>query len=688
MDGSAPVRPGSAPAPLPESLTFEDLKTERRRLVASGAMGKKAFASDISALNSFITTNRLTDGDAFFPLMGVPDADFGASLREYEGRATVSRDTLVGYRSRLRTWNDTARNLRERHAPTELFSDVLAAAIDRYKRMNPGATEMDVARAARIPAPTLHGWRRGKKRPVRTPERVKSMGALERVLDLPPGALASRLMTRRSAPRTRKGLRVLRRADKVGLSNIKLRPQKPPQKLAAFFDRLIAFKSTAVVLFNAAGEALARPRRTWRPNRDGEGLSPTAELYIANALTRVGWMILPATLNGARRYVIENVKKHGRPMSDEEVAEIARHFVGKGLRLEDITPAHLVDPELFGEFIEWRMARNGTMPEDYLRDAVALLEEERGFLTQQVECVWDYPKLGLSPVNLRTSRGKQDYAARRVKWAAVCAQWKKQLLGLLPYATRGRSKRARNRIRSLLEHPEPMKIVNEIIESHASIKPVGRLEKGYSGCVTLALWYRDQLLLRMLAANPLRNKNFRTMRVRKHPTPDDPGNLYRTHDGGWRLRYAPHEFKNERGAAHDEYDVEVPQDLWPLIEIYLEKARPILLNGSRTEAVFVTSNEQPFSRTSLSALICELTGRHLDGLQDVFGFRTHAFRHIVATAWLRAHPEDYRTVAHILHDTLATVLKNYAHDTAGDGLKRYFPWLSRQVKPFAFAEAA
>jgi hypothetical protein len=53
---------------------------------------------------------------------------------------------------------------------------------------------------------------------------------------------------------------------------------------------------------------------------------------------------------------------------------------------------------------------------------------------------------------------------------------------------------------------------------------------------------------------------------------------------------------------------------------------------------------------------------------DIRGFRTHAFRHIIATTWLNAHPNDFLTVALILHDCLETVMQNYAHLKTKDGM--------------------
>ncbi|WP_217482048.1 hypothetical protein, partial [Burkholderia contaminans] len=42
-------------------------------------------------------------------------------------------------------------------------------------------------------------------------------------------------------------------------------------------------------------------------------------------------------------------------------------------------------------------------------------------------------------------------------------------------------------------------------------------------------------------------------------------NLYQSTDGGWRLRFDPSDFKNEKGAAFEEYDAAVEPSVWPWI---------------------------------------------------------------------------------------------------------------------------
>ena len=405
--------------------------------------------------------------------------------------------------------------------------------------------------------------------------------------------------------------------------------------------------------------------------------------------TYVGWLLLPDTLEGARNYVVANCHWKRKLLEPKDIATLAPLFMGRAMLLDDLTPAHLVDPDLVAEFVEWHKNRHGSIPDLFIKDALTLLQPEKGFLAQQVECAWAYPKAGIAPAEIIGSDFRQAYAAATRAWAARCATWTTELQDLMPFANAGNSRAARDKLKPILDQRDLIGVINTIIENHAADRPVGRLVSGWSGSVLLAVWVRDQLLLRMLASNPLRNRNYREMRYVEKPTQDDQGNLYRSKDGGWRLLFQPSDFKNERGAAKETYDVPVPKCLHPLVELYITKARPVLLRSAdATDRVFVSKDGHHFDSSGMASVVLSLTGRYVQEDIDTLGFRTHAFRHIIATAWLRAHPKDYLTVAHILHDTLKTVLDNYAHDKPSDGLELYNDWLATKMPPLILGRAA
>jgi hypothetical protein len=63
----------------------------------------------------------------------------------------------------------------------------------------------------------------------------------------------------------------------------------------------------------------------------------------------------------------------------------------------------------------------------------------------------------------------------------------------------------------------------------------------------------------MMLSNPLRPAQFAAMTYRR----DNTGNIYQTSRGVWRMRFNGSDFKNERGAACDDYDVAIARSLWP-----------------------------------------------------------------------------------------------------------------------------
>lgn len=75
---------------------------------------------------------------------------------------------------------------------------------------------------------------------------------------------------------------------------------------------------------------------------------------------------------------------------------------------------------------------------------------------------------------------------------------------------------------------------------------------------------------------------------------------------------------------------------------------------------------------SLHRRVFYLTRRYL---WNCPGVGSHAFRHIIPTSILKAHPEEWETAAWVLHDLVETVKKNYAHLKSSDGAERMYTLL-------------
>jgi len=175
---------------------------------------------------------------------------------------------------------------------------------------------------------------------------------------------------------------------------------------------------------------------------------------------------------------------------------------------------------------------------------------------------------------------------------------------------------------------------------------------------------RDMLLIALLVSNPLRISHYIFMCIKR----DHDAYLHRISDGAWRIRSTYEAFKNgdamaKRARGHaksaSRYDVEVAPFVAPYLEAYLNDGRKLLLGGRKSALLFVGQSAAPVEPLlSLDARVQELTARYIPGSP---GFRAHAVRHLVATAFLRQYPRDYVRLAHLLCDSLETVLRIYAH---------------------------
>lgn len=684
MDVGSDVVPEAAAAAAASTIdfrslrpvTFADLKAEYETRRDPTAPTRAGASNDKSALLRFMAAHGLSDSSSITPVMTL---DFEVSIREFEEMAAMSMSaaTVDGYASRLRTWHDIAMQISNDRRCSGSFHEILAQALDHYRATAAkplGVTAIGAAIGRRT---HFFKWLSGEVEPKPMLSIYKAIAKLEGILGVPAGTLSMAVVNRKSTHakrhRAAKGVKLSSHITKV-----RYKTNRVPEQIKVFLDRLEAHKTSLHPGRNLAGETIKRaPKGVWRKVDDEVASSLLRESWFSGM---VGWLMLPTTLEEAKRYVRENTMMKTVP--DTIVEEIAPHFIGRGMSEEQVSPIHLVDPVVVSEYLEWRTARTGVESggqRTYCAMALALISKTHGFITQQVELAWDYMKW--EKADPSTPDGAKLYKEQQALWRDICAQWHEEIRTVLDRLDAHQKARdPRVLLAPILEHDDPMSIIKDIIDRHHRMRPVVKTAKDGTAMrmKLLAVWQRDQLLLRMLTVIPLRNRNFRNMTYK----PDNTGNLYKKGET-WHLRFSPREFKNERGAAKNPFDVPVPKDLVPFIEEWLNDGRRFLLKDSkvkRPDNVFVTNGGGAFSCGGLSQRICVLTAGYLDAIPEIDGFRSHAFRHIVATAWLKANPGDYLTVALILHDKLDTVLENYAHLAPHDAFSRYSSWMVGQMR--------
>jgi transcriptional regulator with XRE-family HTH domain len=195
----------------------------------------------------------------------------------------------------------------------------------------------------------------------------------------------------------------------------------------------------------------------------------------------------------------------------------------------------------------------------------------------------------------------------------------------------------------------------------------------------------------------------------------EDSNLYQKPDGSWWLRFNERDFKNEReedfekGVRNAPYDVPVVRSVWPTLSEYIFSHRSILneslivalrrarakrglpmltpeeelavlhcryvfrpglhsMKRIKTEQLLAGYGTGQMTVRSLSYHIFSLTSRYLP---ESKGFWAHACRHLVASEYIKNHPDGWEEAAVALHNTAAMVRKHYSWVPLSDRIK---PW--------------
>ncbi len=191
---------------------------------------------------------------------------------------------------------------------------------------------------------------------------------------------------------------------------------------------------------------------------------------------------------------------------------------------------------------------------------------------------------------------------------------------------------------------------------------------------------------------------------------DVSSNLYQKPDGSWWLRYRPEDFKSlKSNPLRIPYDVPVIEWVWPTLIDYLFMHRAAL-NQRLKQSIDLTRekrNLRPLTEdeekaidrcsfvfrparmtnkelsaaqlrklmgldrlptTNFSVRLLRLTQRHIPGCP---GFGAHACRHIVASEYIKNHPDGWTVAAAALHDAVQTVKRHYAWVRPADKIR---PW--------------
>lgn len=529
-----------------------------------------------------------------------------------------------------------------------VFSDALGWAINRS-----GETLAHIGRLSGILPQVLGQWVQGKGTPQRQTSYARIAG-LESALGLPPDCLANRLPPRRrmryerskneSAQAPADTPTQTRRAAKAVCPML-----RPTPRLKSQWEELIRFKTD--VSRNGA-----KARNSWR-------LKP-----VESTGFRIGWAHM---CDGA---VCATAGVHWAIFAPF-LGYITTHPVrGNTVPVEHAdTLAWLTSTAHLKSYIQFLRMRAGNITHHgvvtLLANARSHLRPGTGFLWLRSEFVDDLCAAGHARAIAIAAQADPEAA-----WRLYCEEAHRELLtvekSLAAQAPVRYARSPGRRVEAILGDAFPLRRLVKIVRDLEADEPPQAHERDY------AAWVRDVLLCKLLIGNPLRAAQFSIMRFRGNRP-----NLYQAADGTWRMHFDPSDFKNEKGAAFEEYDAAVEPTVSPWIRRYLSEVRPGLV-GSESDYLLLPCVKGPNRGAGYAALDIEPAGNWIaDSLAtrvklvtarytpEGYGFGPHSFRHIIATDHLKRHPQDYLTVAQLLHDTLETVMENYAHLKVDDGLR-------------------
>lgn len=388
--------------------------------------------------------------------------------------------------------------------------------------------------------------------------------------------------------------------------------------------------------------------------RNQRKVAPTASRKFMIMDSYLSYCCLPKSIEGIL-YLNEY-----KPHSDL----LQSIFEGEAMEPEEINFSMIADKEVVERYLNWLINKN-----DNAVAAIQFLSLVREFLEEDFGFFRNYPGFIKNIENWEEK-------------CKLCSEQYKKLQHSLESSSQQRfSRNPRERLDDITELENPFLVLKDICLNLEKEHPPKSQRNDY------AIWTRDRLLINLLITNPLRANTISQLSIFKN-VPNDNQGMLRKIDGKWKLLIPKRFFKNLGSNERDDYRADISTHIYAILEEYLlhrkylqgsessylfraKKRKKNLGVSTNTDAIIKENSCKAMSNTTIYNIVKTITTRTIG-----IGFGSHSFRHIVATAWLKQNPEDYLTVAQILHDTLETVIKNYAHLSPNDGMRRYYKYLN------------
>jgi hypothetical protein len=592
-----------------------------------GTIRPQTAANRATALRAFMGFLKLSPED---PVGQEFRATYLACCHEFSdhlhaaGRTTRNAGNTL---SALKSWRDAVIAVDTDHA---ISGDMLTPFAQAFRAVLNGMSVKRLARTIDAPPAMLYGWQTGKKPRLSS---SKYLTRVERFFGLPDGELVALAGFRHGSYETKSvgaPLKIKYRDDLKAKTNYVFKPALD-SPLRQQWHELLVYKTARVTALNRSNKGVWRlSPHDIETEREGNWYKflngyevPTAHGRWSQLASFLGWLAMPVTTGGM-----------GIPESQLH------------------TLAWLTHAAYAEKYVDWLIARAGNRVNGSVFEFLAFVQS----MTRPVTgYLWQLPGFAET---LPLALPAQDWG-KHAETAWHTANASAVALRPLRVQTRDPSEPMKH----ILDTDNPLEFVADMVQRMRADRPLGRAP------YTEARWARNVALIKFLVSNPLRVRNVCTLTWHE----DNSGLLYQRPDRSWWVRVPKVHFKNFKGAAADNiYDMPVQETVWQDLERYL-KLRPRLLNGP-SDYVFIGAGRGP--RATLSKKPWEDLSRTIEDLTRKYlwrcpGIGTQAFRHLVATAIIKASKNsDYKTAALVLNDRLSTVEKNYAHLKSSDGARR------------------
>jgi len=330
---------------------------------------------------------------------------------------------------------------------------------------------------------------------------------------------------------------------------------------------------------------------------------------------------------------------------------------------ESSSLAWLTDHQSVYAHASWKAERSGGVwhsgVRDFLAQVITMTRPVSGYLWQMP----DFSKRILNAPSVLGYEPSEQTAENFVeRWRTACAETHQRVKRLVKakFPSGKKMPQARN----------PQQSLHDFMTDKIPLKRFLNRIVNYANRMKLRPWTRgrikaerDVLLLLLLAANPLRISQFAMMQYHL----DNSGNLYCDSKGAWRMRFKAADFKNEKGAANQDYDVPIASSLHSRIDYYLKAVRPELQDAESCPFVFLPTKglgraanaKRKLGMWDGDTIVDSLGGTVRRAIPEAKGFGAHSMRHLVATHYLRTRPGDVEGLASVLNDTIETVRQTY-----------------------------